>query len=1368
MKKMRLTKIFLCSAVTMMMLAVGVCTLFISTGNKKDTQAASVWYQVDYSAAADGSGAGTASDPIVIKSAATLRDRLKGEGTGVGKPHAGTQGTHFVLGDNIDLFDLTSPGSTLINWSPRVGSTDLHLAAGSVFDGNNYTIKNMRTNDADTNSNNHRGFFNNVSGTVKNVNFENVRVRAGVSNVGAVAGTAQGSGAIFSRVFVHSGEIRSSGASGGTGGIVGNVASRDTVKIEYCINRANIIGSTGHIGGILGRVHAYGVAIVAECANYGNITCSSLSGGTGGNGVGGIVGCSEDDTSTTIEWCYNRGSIDGHAGVFGQSNGSAGVTAVMDCYNDGPLSNTSATVRAGIGTIGGGGVSAVNNWFNQNYTATIDMTNLHAFRTRTNTAAVNADVNGPISRHSFLMHTQEFVTLMNSQLAAKGLGNKYILYPSDHGNPASAKTAQLISLIPHKTTVFRPNGGSGETYYANVLEHRLETPNKINLPLYDEVKEVIGERIGWKFVGWELAKAPFTQYSPGEQVTLVPNEVYNARWQKLLIDISFVAGGELQNNNDGNAITPPQFVIDDAQNLTLNSDVPFTTSTFWMVLRAGVKPENASFSDWVSIGGGIGADSFPFYSLIRGEQAKTFFNNYVDYDYIPESGGAEGKITIRRTDGSTACVVNIDSESSDAGQLNIHLSAAAMQTANLRTQATLPVEGRITALTVNANKHFIFSNIEIYNSANVLQETIAASSFSKPESNIWAFTCPGTNLYSLVYDDNGMRSGFTIKVNFDKVKYDFEIKPALKGKEDDDNELLDGIVTVTENERFVIGESTSIYAIAGKTEAEDGLRFVAWKIWDVLRGEYEYFTLGDTVAEKTFPVDNEWLQRYLIEDKNIPNIGKVQIIAEYTRLFSVIISAQSDANDDTGFGSLDITVIDTTINDATDYDGGLNGTDPIAEGSVIQIRATSAFFYEIGNFIVVSGDAKALVRESVNTATFEVYGNSEIVVTFVQRGFALAFEARDASSGRSITTQAGFGATINEQYYSPGQVIIGSTINKAHQITISSYEFKGFFVHCPILDQQIPLPDDYLITTTVILNNLNSSENFVIIAKYESRAKLSVSVPRSFAGMGEFQLFDDTVDGKLLYDSREHTNKAMVMEFAFGTRLVLVAEAKTFFSFAEYMFAGILVEESEGTMLAFTIETSSAIDLRFNKNIIDITEKLENKGRGTSSIDKDDELKIGSTIELITTAKYGNTLKKWSINGVKIDELIRDNPDSFELVGNRLFIILTPENAAWIKDNGFKLNSLAEFGYTVRFLLMIIIPSVIIPALLIAFLWYFLNLQRKKRFIRKWLLEEKFARKNFNQASLLEDIRAGKDVGGVSKDAVKAALKAEKKKKKEG
>lgn len=116
------------------------------------------------------------------------------------------------------------------------------------------------------------------------------------------------------------------------GGIVGSGS-----KVQNCYNTGNVSANgsgavTGefniYAGGIVG--YAYASATIGKCYNTGEISSSKVP-----SQVGGIVGFCARQTTTSVNNCYNTGTIDGYASAGIVADGYS--TTVSNCYNIGKI-----------------------------------------------------------------------------------------------------------------------------------------------------------------------------------------------------------------------------------------------------------------------------------------------------------------------------------------------------------------------------------------------------------------------------------------------------------------------------------------------------------------------------------------------------------------------------------------------------------------------------------------------------------------------------------------------------------------------------------------------------------------------------------------------------------------------------------------------------------------------------------------------------------------------------------------------------------------------------------------------------------------------------------------------------------------------
>ena len=113
--------------------------------------------------------------------------------------------------------------------------------------------------------------FTTLTGTVKNLVFENVAISGHSGNTGAIACDASGDNARIYNVGILSGSV---GGTGNTGGLVGQISGK--ARVINCYSFATITGGT-NVGGIVGNNNATTTAtsintMVMNCMFYGDIT----------------------------------------------------------------------------------------------------------------------------------------------------------------------------------------------------------------------------------------------------------------------------------------------------------------------------------------------------------------------------------------------------------------------------------------------------------------------------------------------------------------------------------------------------------------------------------------------------------------------------------------------------------------------------------------------------------------------------------------------------------------------------------------------------------------------------------------------------------------------------------------------------------------------------------------------------------------------------------------------------------------------------------------------------------------------------------------------------------------------------------------
>ena len=303
--------------------------------------------------------------------------------------------TNSVSADSIS--SITNRTYRLLNDVDLSGkSWQMSSEFSGTFDGNSRHIKNLKISSSSSTI----GFVQILTGTIKDVFFDNISVSMTTKNsncnVGGVAGLVRNGN--ISNVYVTSGTIECASQSLSTnyGRLVGGLAgSMESGSIEKSINCATVLRGS-HMGGIVGAANG---GKIKNCINKGSI--ESLSSNVPYIRVGGIVG--EMGSSASIELCQNVGGVSGRStysnpihcansstgGIVGYAN-----SKISKCSNIGNVygGESSYTDSAHVGGIVGFTTSNVEDCYNTgNVSAYAKSTTTQAFKETNNNDATQID-----------------------------------------------------------------------------------------------------------------------------------------------------------------------------------------------------------------------------------------------------------------------------------------------------------------------------------------------------------------------------------------------------------------------------------------------------------------------------------------------------------------------------------------------------------------------------------------------------------------------------------------------------------------------------------------------------------------------------------------------------------------------------------------------------------------------------------------------------------------------------------------------------------------------------------------------------------------------------------------------------------------
>ncbi len=286
---------------------------------------------------------------------------------------------NYIVMNNIDLSgyaDWVPIGDVTIN-VPYDSPTFTGTTYTGVFDGNGYTISNLKITSSSSNG---RGLFGVIgssdaskSATIKNVTLSSIEV-SGANFVGglaaysgcgnfyncSVSGNLSGTYYVGGLVGSAKGEMSTGGAFTNcsssvavtatgrfTGGLIGYafyIQSVDGCSSTGAVNNTSTDGNSICIGGLIGHLWGDSETSISNCYTTGAVTANT----TNGNRIGGLAGeftgalASTGITGCLVNNCYASGNVTGGSmtgGLFGQVN----IESVTNSYATGTVTGSDMT-----------------------------------------------------------------------------------------------------------------------------------------------------------------------------------------------------------------------------------------------------------------------------------------------------------------------------------------------------------------------------------------------------------------------------------------------------------------------------------------------------------------------------------------------------------------------------------------------------------------------------------------------------------------------------------------------------------------------------------------------------------------------------------------------------------------------------------------------------------------------------------------------------------------------------------------------------------------------------------------------------------------------------------------------------------------
>ena len=241
----------------------------------------------------------------------------------------------IVLGDDIDLNDLSRSRALASNWTP-VGTEEAPFTG--TFDGNGYTIKNLTLVESEAKEGKaFIGFFGYAkNATIKNVTFENVYINIpcldidhSQGHIGAVAGSLEGTSTIENVTVKGDIEVYATQNANGASRVAvvagGNSYGDVTMKNVHVIaNDGSSLIANNNTGALAGQLQ--GKSVFENCSSNIDVTVNKFF-------AGGIIGLAAGDQ--LFKNCHTTGDIAVVAGREGKAHDQYRVGGIAGGWADG-------------------------------------------------------------------------------------------------------------------------------------------------------------------------------------------------------------------------------------------------------------------------------------------------------------------------------------------------------------------------------------------------------------------------------------------------------------------------------------------------------------------------------------------------------------------------------------------------------------------------------------------------------------------------------------------------------------------------------------------------------------------------------------------------------------------------------------------------------------------------------------------------------------------------------------------------------------------------------------------------------------------------------------------------------------------------
>jgi len=1235
----------------------------------------------------DGTGAGTYLDPFLIGSFDVLNRTTAGVNRGF-RTLATTQGMHFRLIADIDM-------SGRGNWVPIPS-----LALNSVFDGDGFTLNGLTR----TGASGAFGFFNNLQGTVRNLNFENVNINGSAvtgvlaSEIGGSLGTNT---VLVENVHMISGGIGiTSAATGRTGGFVGRVTASGTsttaranIIFRNSSNTMQMVRGGNCTGGFLGIVESGGNNLNISILNSMTESHIWATSNIAGTFVGGTSGGSARtwllENLLGIGIVHAQGSHSG--GIFGYIAGTNEVVTIRNTVSDVTLTSTSLP-RGGIfGSAMNAAQAALitveNSWFNSdNFNAQVNATNAVSGTGTGGVLPQNQATSGTATTQE--MQTQQFIDRLNAGQTPPPWTR------DENGRPIPSFFARSIQIT------FNANGGEfvGEgSTYTYTLQNEGDTISTIpNI-----------NRIGYNLIGWDTQSN-----GEGERFATIANiptdehlAVY-AIWERIEYQFRTITGPnqtQIQLRNEGGAVIPsPTFTINQPGHMTVSlaTSAPYHFVS-WQALSNEWTGVAAAATDnyWINIGAG---DTHGEAALVGRRLDLVTTENDVDTflineEFITRFVREEGGLGVTfRAIYTNVAPISVTFDAINVGQrafgsINIDGIGIPFGPAprfyNAADNHTISIE-------ITPNRFRTVALVEMSSDGGVTWNTMTYT-----ESNrIWSTELDLTGWWSGVNFEVRVtfgveRFGISVVTNMDTEMSTAQRNAAVMGTPSHTSGAVSGIGL---GDTFT---GITLNSVQGFRLVHNNINNV--RILNQRTGHYDHFhATNGVISLPTMDSINEtFLENYL------DNNGNITIVAIFVRQFGLVLDA-------------DLAMIEDFNIIVTETNGfrhmvGLSALATLDEGAIVRIALETRDDVVLGE-ITVTGGSEYTIDGSVIVLT--ITGHMVVDITFELREYVIITPIAIDVDDNQINN-INIDTTINGLATTAYDLVDGDEISMTLNYDDQEFMFMGWFAirgNDMIALDYVDHSDNSLtfIFNTAFINDYVHNFELRIVARFATIHSVNFNVTGN-GGFRAYVLENSAWVHNTTFNATE-ANRTISVNFAENAIVRIEAiEPTSGDPFDFNGFDGLAGETPAANIVEITVSGLRFITVNFVPRpiAITITSNLNN-AMGTFN-DRSETLTIGDTVVLTFNPQSGFELSSWTINGRTIAQI---QSEFGNVVQSGNTVLLTFTHAWYISEHGgSNIHSNVTTTMNRLFMVGMLIALIAIPLIVFFVAWIMISNSRKKK-----------------------------------------------------